>query len=402
MMPGMKVLLFANTEWYLHNFRLPLAREIRRRGAEVVMVSPPGPYAERLRAEGFRWLPLTMNRRGVNPLAEWRTVRELIGIYRRERPDVAHHFTIKPVVYGSIAARAGSVPAIVNAVAGMGYVFIGDTLLARSLRPVVRATLKFALGGQSTRVIVQNPDDRTLLVSAGLASAQNTRLIRGSGVDIRRFRPTEPAPARKPRVLLATRLLWDKGIGEFIEAARQLQRAGISAEFVLAGVSDSGNPSAVPQQEIERWAEEGVATALGHVEDMPGLLAGVDIVVLPSYREGLPRILLEAAASGIPIVTTDVPGCREIVEHESNGLLVPVKDAGALAAAIRRLIESPATRARFGASGRRRVLAEFDERIVIADTLKVYDELLPSQSDRPAFSARAIPSDANDSGTSLL
>jgi glycosyltransferase involved in cell wall biosynthesis len=392
--------LFANTDWYLHNFRLPLARELRRRGAEVVMVSPPGPYGERLRADGFRWLALAMNRRGVNPLAEWRTVHELVCIYRRERPDLAHHFTIKSVVYGSIAAQLSAVPAVVNAVAGMGHVFTGDSVLARSLRPLVRATLRFALGGRSTRVIVQNPDDRDLLVDTGLAAREKVRLIRGSGVNTEVFRPAARARGGNLRVLLATRLLRDKGVREFIEAARLLKLAGVSADFLLAGASDPGNPSAVPEEQIRRCSEEGVAQALGHVEDMPALLASVDLMVLPSYREGVPRILIEAAASGLPIVTTDVPGCREIVEHELNGLRVPARDAHKLAAAIRRLIEDPEERDRFGRAGRRKVVAEFDERGVIASTLKVYDELLLRA--RAPLSPHAIGNGAGGRGTSTL
>jgi glycosyltransferase involved in cell wall biosynthesis len=249
---------------------------------------------------------------------------------------------------------------------------------------------------------VQNPDDRDLLVGAGRAARESVRLIRGSGVNTDLFRPAARAAGRELRVLLATRLLWDKGVGEFIAAARSLKCAGVAADFLIAGASDPGNPSAVPEEQILRWSEEGVVRALGHVEDMPGLLAAVDLVVLPSYREGVPRILIEAAASGLPIVTTDVPGCREIVEHEVNGLRVPARDAQSLAAAMRRLIEDPDKRVRFGRTGRRKVLAEFDERNVIASTLKVYDELLRRAPARPLLSSRVIRNGAGGRGTSIL
>ncbi|HKE43994.1 MAG TPA: glycosyltransferase family 4 protein [Steroidobacteraceae bacterium] len=382
-----KVLFFANTEWYLYNFRLALAQELKRRGVEVVMVSPPGPYGARLEKAGFRWLPLEMQRRALNPLGEARVIRALLRIYRRELPDLVHHFTLKPVIYGSVAARLCAVPAVVNAVAGMGYVFTSDALLARTLRPLVTLFLKSVVHPRSSRLIVQNPDDRQLLVDSGLAAAEDISLIRGSGVDTERFAPRRSLEHRAPRVLLATRLLRDKGVEEFVAAARLLKSAGVNADFWIAGVPDSGNPSAIASEQIRAWDAEGIVTALGHVEQMPDLLARTDIVTLPSYREGTPKILLEAAASGLPVVATDVPGCREVVDPGVTGLLVPARDSAALALALRQLIESRSLRERMGIAGRRKMLAEFDQRRVIRETLDVYAGLLPLRPIRAVFAS---------------
>ena len=373
----MKVLLFANTDWYLYNFRLALAKAIRNTGHEVVCVSPPGNYGKHLESEGFRWINLRMNRRSLNPWSELQVLMALTSLYRHESPDIVHHFTIKCVIYGSIAARMTGVRARVNAVAGLGYVFANNGLYARMLRPPVRAILRLAVCGKRAKLILQNPDDVKEFLDYGLITTEQVRLIRSSGVNTKRFRPVDQQKSDGIRVLLATRLLWDKGIREYVEAARILKRKGKSIDFLLAGAPDSGNPASVSENDVLKWREEGAVTPLGHVENMEHLLSMVDLVALPTYREGTPRILLEAAAMGLPIVATDVPGCREIVSHGENGLLVPPKDSVALAKAIKLLADDPDKRHQMGKAGREKVLAEFDESIVIEKTLGVYRELLP-------------------------
>lgn len=374
----MKVVLYANTEWYLYNFRRSLAFALRDAGHEVLLVSPPGPYGAKLEALGFRWVPAPMERRSLNPLKEAALLVWLMRLFRQEQVDVVHGFTIKCAVYGSLAARLAGVPARVNAVAGMGYVFISNDLKARVLRPLVRALLKLALDGRGARLILQNPDDVALFAQARLVDADSVRLIPGSGVNCERF---APAPARVGggalRVVLPARLLWDKGLAELIEAVRLLRAQQVPLAVFLAGDPDPGNPAAVPVSTVEGWVKEGLVSWLGHVDDMPGLFHSMDAVVLPSYREGLPKGLIEAGACGLPLITTDVPGCREVVTHEVDGLLVPVKDAGALAVAMRRLVEDPALCVRLGAAARAKALALFDERIVVANTLAVYAELVP-------------------------
>jgi glycosyltransferase involved in cell wall biosynthesis len=308
----------------------------------------------------------------------------LVRLVRAERVDLVHGFTIKCAVYGSLAARLAGVAGRVNAVAGMGYVFTSADLTARLLRPVVRTLLRLALSGSGARLILQNPDDVALFEEAGLVDPAWIRLIPGSGVDCARF---APSPARSAhdrfRVVLPARLLWDKGVAEYVEAARLLRREGRAVDFLLAGDPDPGNPAAVPETTVRRWTEEGVVQWLGHVDDMPALFRSVDAVALPSYREGLPKGLIEAGACGLPLVTTDVPGCREVVTDGVDGLLVPVRDGKALASAIARLAEDPALCARLGAAARREALAEFDERIVVERTMAVYAELIAEAHPRP-------------------
>jgi glycosyltransferase involved in cell wall biosynthesis len=379
----MKIILFANTDWYLFNFRRTLAKSLVEAGHSVVLLSPPGPYGQKLQDLGFRWLPAPMLRKSVNPFREIGLLFWLRRLIRTEAADLVHGFTIKCAVYGSLAARMASwragYPARINAVAGMGYVFTSEDLKARLLRPLVRSLLKLALGGKGARLILQNPDDVGLFERARLVKAAQIRLIPGSGVDCERFSPrllaSQPDPSSGFRVLLPARLLWDKGLAEFIGAAQQLRAQGRNIQFLLAGDPDPGNPAAVPETQVRVWVNQGVVLWLGHVDDMPGLLATVHVVALPSYREGLPKGLIEAGACGLALVTCDVPGCREVVNDGVDGLLVPAKDSPSLAAAIARLQDDPGLRLRLGAAARQKVLSEFDERIVINRTLDVYTEL---------------------------
>lgn len=376
-----RVLLFANTDWYLFNFRQSLARALRDGGHEVLLVSPPGPYGEKLRELGYRWEPAPMVRRSLNPVREFGLVQWLRRLIAREQVDLVHAFTIKCAVYGSIAARLEGIPARVNAVAGMGYVFISNAPRALILRPIIRSLFRYALGGEGARLILQNPDDVDMFAHARLVKPNLVRLIPGSGVDCSRF---IPAPMRdrgregRFRVVLPARLLWDKGLTEYVRAARLLRDRGEPIDFLLAGQPDPGNPAAVPEGVIRGWVEEGVIQWLGHVKDMPELFQSVHAVVLPSYREGLPKGLIEAAACALPLVTTDVPGCREVVTDGEDGLLVPAKDAKALAEAIARLRGDPVLCIRLGAAARQKALTHFEESSVVRQTLDVYRELIPT------------------------
>lgn len=371
------IIWLANTDWYLYNFRLSLGKALTGAGHELLMLSPEGSYGQRLRSGGMRWEPILMERLSLNPIREAALMWHLVGLIRRERPHLIHSFTIKCAVYGSLAARLAGVPARVNAVAGMGYVFTSGALKARLLRPLVRMLLKLALGGRNARLILQNPDDVALFRQAGLVDPEHVRLIPGSGVDCVRFSPApRQVASERVRVVLPARLLWDKGLAEYMEAARLLRSRGVPVDLLLAGTPDPGNPAAVPEPAVREWVSEGLVQWLGHVDDMPALFRSVQIVALPSYREGLPKGLIEAGASGCALVTTDVPGCREVVTHEVDGLLVPVKDGVALADAIERLVRDPALRQALGVAAREKAITEFDERIVIARTLDVYAELM--------------------------
>ncbi len=392
----MKILLFANTDWYLYNFRLSLAAHLKNLGYQVILLSPPGEYGQKLLEMGYNWHPLPMARRSLNPLRELSLLFWLIRFLKEQKPDLVHGFTIKSAVYGLIAARLAGVSARVGSVAGMGYVFTSNDLLARLLRPVVRVAFRLAFGGADARLVVQNPDDLSLIRSINLIKSDQLFLVPGSGVDCTRFSPGAAAQIQNViesksasalsieksgsplRVLLPARLLWDKGIGEYVEAAQILKSQGSQIEFLLAGDRDSGNPACIPTETIDEWIKQGLITSLGHVSDMATLYRSVDIVVLPSYREGLPKGLIEAAACALPLVTTDVPGCREVVTHEVDGLLVPVKNSQALADAIGRLAHDADLRVALGRAARANTLEQFDQKIIIEKTLDVYRQLLPS------------------------
>lgn len=365
----MKILLFANTDWYLYNFRLPLARALRQAGAEVVLLSPPGEYSARLEADGFRWLAFPLKRKSMNPLVELGSILHLAKLYRRERPDLVHHFTIKCVLYGSLAGHLTSIPFIINSVTGMGYIFTGGSLLQRLLQTIVHILYRLSLG--RTRVIFQNEEDRRVFIKNRMVKEENTELIRGSGVDVHHFTPL-PEPQGTPVVLLAARLLWDKGVGEFVEAARRLKASRVDARFILIGEPFPDNPATIPANQLQLWQDEGIIEWWGWQDDMPAVLAGSNIFCLPTYREGLSKILVEAAACGRAIITTDIPGCRDVVVHGVNGLLVKVKDVDGLVQAILRLKDDADLRQRMGVAGRRMAEELFSTTRIINETLLVY------------------------------
>jgi glycosyltransferase involved in cell wall biosynthesis len=366
-MPG-RVLYFVTEDWYFVSHRLPLAAAARDRGYEVTVATRVREDGAAIRAAGLRLIPFEISRGGINPLRELHTLLRLMRLYRRERPDIAHHVAMKPVLYGSIAARLSRTGRVVNALAGMGWLFTSTGGLASVLKPLVRPVLGRVLRWGT--VIVQNPDDERLVADLGVPRS-GIRRIPGSGVDLQRFCPA-PEPAGIPVVVLPARLLWDKGVGEFVAAADILRKRGIDARFVLAGTPDPDNPASVPQQQVDAWVAEGAVENVGWIDDMPALLAASAIVCLPSYREGLPKALIEAAAAGRPIVTTDVPGCREVVRDGENGLLVPVRDAERIADTLQTLLLDPALRRRMGARGRDIAAAEFGLDAVVDQTLALY------------------------------
>lgn len=368
----MKLLFVVTEDWYFVTHRLPLAMAAQKAGFEVAVATRVGEYGETIRAAGIRLIPFGLARRRGNPLRE---VAALVRLYCRERPDIVHHVALKPIVYGALSAWLARVPAQVNAVAGLGWLFTSTTGMMRMVRPAVRWTLAWLLNARGSLTIVQNPDDRALLIGTYLPE-NRLRLIRGAGVDTTSFHPV-PEPSGSVCIVLATRMLWDKGVGEFVEAARLLTQAGVKARFVLVGDPDPGNPTSVPIATLRAWHGDNGLEWWGRRDNMPDVFRSAHIVCLPSYyREGLPKVLLEAAACGLPIVTTDAPGCREIVRSGDNGFLVPMRDTQALAHALRILIEDEGLRVKMGRRAREIVLAEFSQEQVIAETLAVYRELI--------------------------
>jgi glycosyltransferase involved in cell wall biosynthesis len=369
----MKILLFANTDWYLYNFRLAQALALRERGDEVVLVSPDGPYGPRMRDLGIRWLPFPLARRSLNPIEGFKTVLRLLKLYRREKPDLVHQFTVKCVLFGSLTCHLLGIHPVVNSVTGLGYVFMEGGAARRWLRGFIK--LSYWLVLKNTWVIFQNPDDRSAFLESHLVDPKRVTLIRGSGVDIGVF-SHHPEPPGIPLVILPARMLWDKGVGEFVTAARTLQAKGLRARFALIGDSDNENPASVPATQLRAWKYEGVIEWWGWKEKMQDVYAQAAIVCLPSYyREGVPKTLIEAAACGRPIVTSDTPGCREVVRHGENGLLVPARDAGALAKALMDLLQSPNTRSEMGSCGRIIAEKEFSMDLIISQTFAFYQSI---------------------------
>jgi glycosyltransferase involved in cell wall biosynthesis len=370
-----RVLFLITEDWYFWSHRLELARAAQRAGWEVLVATRVQDHAKRIEDEGFKLLPLRLIRSSWHPLQEILTVLELIRLYRCERPDLVHHVALKPILYGSFAARVTNVKAVVNAFPGLGYTFIGDGKPKGTLRFIIGKALQWVLGLSNSRAVFQNEDDAAELVKAGVVSWERISIIRGAGVNTKIFAP----PTRKTEgslVVLAGRLLWDKGIEEFVKAARLLKASGIQSRFVLVGMVDRHNPAAISEAQLRTWEGEGAIEWWGHREDMPSILGSAEIVVLPSYREGLPKVLLEAAACARPLVATDVPGCREIVKDGVNGLLVPAKDPVSLSHAIAKLLQDPSLRAQMGACGREIALKEFSVDRISRQTLELYRELL--------------------------
>lgn len=387
MNPKPRLLFFENNPAYFLSHRLPLARAAQGLGFEVQVATMPGKSARAIESAGFALHTLRMHRSSMNPLAELLTLARIRRLYRKLRPDLVYQVTAKPVIYGTLAARSTKVPHLVSVVSGLGYAATRPGIKGWILRHVVFRLYRCSLRHPSQKVVFHNRDDRDLFVSKRIVKLADTAVVPGSGVAMEYFSP-QAEPQGLPRILFPSRVLRDKGAVEFVAAAVSLRAAGVQAQFVIAGGTDPGNPSALSEEQVQRWADEGIIEWLGHTRDMRALYAQVHIVCLPSYREGLPKALIEAAACGRPVVTTDVPGCREVLIDGETGLRVPARDTAALAAALQRLIEDPELRLRMGSAGRRYVATRFSTAQVIAQTTAIFTALLPLPAGSPAHSAK--------------
>jgi glycosyltransferase involved in cell wall biosynthesis len=374
-----RLLFVVNIPRFFVSHRLPLALAAKRAGYEVHVATADHDAANlaRIRDAGLTLHPISLVQHGRRPVDELRTLLALVRLYRRLRPDILHHVTIKPLLYGGIAGRITGRRAVVAAMSGLGRAFRDTAGNARRPGPTLRLSLRLALPRRTTHLLFQNQDDLDVFHDLGLAVDGRTTLVRGSGVDLQRFRPL-PEPAvtdAGPVVLYAGRLMWQKGLGTFAEVAARLD--GV-ARFVVAGYSETGSPDAVPIEQLESWASEGRIEWLGARDDMPEVIAGANLVVLPTvYGEGVPKTLIEAAACGRAIVTTDTPGCRDICRDGINGLLIAPGDVDALERAVRRLAGDADLRARMGSAGRRIAEQEFSIERVVTETLALYERVLP-------------------------
>ena len=374
-----------NEAHFFMSHRLAVAKAALAAGYEVHVAAPedhvwaPETFSvEAVREAGFTFHGIPLSRRGTRPWQELKTVAALVRLYRAVRPQLVHLVTIKPILYGGVAARIVGIPAMVGAVTGLGQVFTARGLWPTVLRTCVTFAYRIAMGHRNGRVIVQNSGDRQALIAVQAVAPERVILIRGSGVSLERFSPT-PEPAGIPLVVLPARMIWEKGIGDFVEAGRLVREAGLGARFALVGRTHSDNPRAVPEGQLRAWHDSGMIEWWGWRDDMASVFASCHVVCLPSgYGEGVPRALIEAAACTRPIVATNIPGCREIVRDGKNGLLTPVGDVPALAAALTRLIEDGDLRRRMGAAGR--LIAEdgFSEADIAERTVALYRDLLPA------------------------
>ncbi|HEX8584125.1 MAG TPA: glycosyltransferase family 4 protein [Allosphingosinicella sp.] len=368
------VLISINAAWNILNFRLGLLRALQESGYRVVALAPPDEYGPRLAEHGIEYHPIEMDKQGTSPLRDFQLLLRYARAMRRLRPDILLAYTAKPNVYGSLAAHALGIK-VINNVSGLGTAFIREGLLTRIVSGLYRLAFR-----RSATVFFQNGEDRDLFVERGLVGEAQARILPGSGIDITRFRPEgaeAPAPGRPFTFLLIARLLWDKGVGEYVEAARIVRRELPNARFRLLGFLDVPNRTAVARKDVEGWVAEGLIDYLGASDDVRPHIAASDCVVLPSYREGLPRTLLEAAAMAKPLITTDVPGCRHVVADGVNGFLCEVRAPRSLAGAMMRMARLPQReRAKMGAAGRARIEAEYDEKLVIARYLEAIRDAL--------------------------
>jgi glycosyltransferase involved in cell wall biosynthesis len=366
-----KLVIWSNTAWSLFNFRAGLIRTLVKEGYDVVVVAPFDEYAARLPSLGCRYVALSMDNKGINPVRDLILLIRFWLLLRRERPLAYLGYTVKPNVYGSLASNMLGIP-VINNIAGLGVVFIKDSLLTEIVKVLYRLALS-----RSFKVFFQNDEDRQLFIQANMVAPEKTGRVPGSGVDLSQYVVSLgkiPELEFKPfRFLLGARMLWDKGIGQYVEAARLVKQRYPEVEFCLIGFLDVKNPAAISREKMTEWRDSGVIRYLGVTDDMKSVLGEVDCVVLPSYyREGVPRFLLEGAAMSKPIITTDSVGCREVVEDGVNGFLVRPRDVNDLTEKIIRMIElSPLERIAMGTAGRAKIEQEFDEKIVVDKYIKV-------------------------------
>jgi glycosyltransferase involved in cell wall biosynthesis len=366
-----RLLFLVNDAGFFVSHRLPLALGARDCGFEVHVGTAPGDASAIIESHGIAHHPLPLSRSGTNLLGELRVFIEIVRVIRRLKPDIVHLVTVKPVVYGGIAARLLNVPGVVAAISGLGHVFITNDVRTRFLRKFVKAAYRIALRRPHLKVIFQNDSDRAALVQMGAVSQESSVIVRGSGVDLGKYRCTRE-PGGVPVVTFAARLLRQKGVFEFVAAAALLRAQGVQARYQLVGDTDPGNVSSVTAEELERWKREGVVEVLGYRSDIAEVFAASNLIVLPSYREGLPKVLVEAAACGRAVVTTDTPGCRDAVDPGKTGVLVPPRDTESLAKAICSLLTDPMRRQQMGTAGRALAEREYAIEHIVATHLEIY------------------------------
>jgi len=363
-----------NTTWNIYNFRLGLIKALQKEGYKVVAIAPKDEYVKKLEEEGVECFDIRMNNKGTNPIEDLKLISDYIKVYKKAKPDIILSYTIKPNIYGSIASGILKIPVISN-ISGLGTVFLNDSITSKIARNLYKIGLKFP-----KRVFFQNNDDRELFIKYKLVDAKKTDLLPGSGIDTNKFFPIETQrDDKKIKFLMIARLVGDKGLYEYLQAAEMIKKKYKNVEFLLLGAFYPANPTAITQEELESWVNKGVVNYLGVSDNVKEEIAKVDCVVLPSYREGLSRVLLEAGsmAKPKPIVTTNTAGCRDVVEDGINGYLCKVKDEQSLALVMKKIINlSEEERLIMGQLGREKIIKEFDESIVVKKYIDTINNIL--------------------------
>jgi glycosyltransferase involved in cell wall biosynthesis len=372
----MKLIIVVNELWFFLSHRLPIALAARDAGYEVHIASRTGTSSEikQLNQELLQFHPISFHRSSVGLWKELKALRELRKLYREIQPDIVHHVTIKPVLYGTLVARWVGGIQILNAISGLGYLFIAQGWQSSIRQKILLWGYRTILHSRKVWILFQNPDDQALFFQHKIIHPQHASIIKGSGVDLKQF-AFSAIPKGKIKIILVARMLWDKGVGEFVKSATVLKQQGIDADFLLVGSVDLGNPKSISIDQLEEWSKSGVVKWLGERADIPQLVTKSHIAVLPSYREGLPKSLIESAAIGRPIITTNVPGCREVVKEGENGFLVPARDAKKLAEAIKKLTNNPKLLITMGKKSRLMAEQEFSIQKVISKTLVLYSKI---------------------------
>ena len=385
---GAKILYVGNHAGHFLTHRLPIFSALQQAGYDIHVAVPAqvdqlqqmmtdnADAAKKVNDLGFHYHPITLNRGGMNPLAELRSLVSLFRLYRSLQPDLVFHATIKPILYGGVVSRLTRVPSVLNLISGLGYIFLAQGAKGVVLRNVAKFAYGIAIKRPHTYTLFQNPDDYNDFLNHHIVRPDTASVVKGSGVDMEEFAYV-PEPPEPVTIVLASPQLWDKGIGEFVEAAATLKKAGSTGRFVLLGDSDTANPKAIPRDQLQHWNDEKVVEWWGWRQNVREILQQSHIVCLPSYYgEGIPKALIEGAACGRPIVTTDTPGCREIVQDGENGFLVPVKHAPALVDALKTLIDDPALRQQMGKRGREIVEVDFSQKVIGEQVAAICKSLL--------------------------
>ena len=374
--PADTIIFLCTEDWYFWSHRMPVARAARDAGLRVIVATRVQSHGQRILAEGFDLRPLAWRRKGDGLIGGLRALYAIVRLYREERPDLVHHIALKAVVFGSIAAWFADVPRQINAIAGLGFIFVAPSPRAWMLKTLLLFVLKLFVCQRGSRVLTQNPDDAEELVRRGIVPRNRMSIIRGSGIDAAAFRPL-PEPPGPVVIAMVSRMLRYKGVEILAEAARLLQQRNVGARILLVGPLDPDSPASLLESEIRRLMTPGVIEWLGPTEDVLSVWKTAHIAVFPSqYREGVPLALLEAAACGRPIVSTNTPGCREVVQDGVNGILVPRSDSRALADALERLALDKELRVRMGREGRLRVERFFTKELIVRQTLDLYGDAL--------------------------